>query len=38
MLDQSSQFNRLLNDFLALDENEPLSSLSLKEHWRRRVR
>jgi hypothetical protein len=35
MLDQSSQFNRLLHDFL----REPnLKDLELKDEWVRRVR
>jgi pimeloyl-ACP methyl ester carboxylesterase len=36
MLDQSSQFNRLLIDFLGADS--PLDSLTLKQEWQRRVR
>jgi pimeloyl-ACP methyl ester carboxylesterase len=36
MLDRSSQFNRLLLDFLDADVN--LSQLELKDEWQRRVR
>lgn len=36
MLDRSSQFNRLLMDFL--EAGEDLSNLNLKEEWQRRVR
>ena len=36
MLDRSSQFNRLLADFLNSDEN--LDGLELKDEWQRRVR
>jgi pimeloyl-ACP methyl ester carboxylesterase len=36
MLDRSSQFNRLLIDFLNSDEN--LGGLELKDEWQRRVR
>ena len=36
MLDRSSQFNRLLIDFL--DAEEDLGDLSLKEEWQRRIR
>ena len=36
MLDRSSQFNRLLIDFL--DAEDDLEDLSLKEEWQRRIR
>jgi pimeloyl-ACP methyl ester carboxylesterase len=36
MLDKSSQFNRLLHDFL--NAGEDLSELELKDEWQRRVR
>jgi pimeloyl-ACP methyl ester carboxylesterase len=36
MLDRSSQFNRLLIDFL--DAEDDLGELSLKEEWQRRIR
>jgi pimeloyl-ACP methyl ester carboxylesterase len=36
MLDRSSQFNRLLVDFL--DAEDDLSELTLKEEWQRRIR
>ncbi len=36
MLDRSSQFNRLLMDFLELEGD--LSALELKEEWQRRIR
>jgi pimeloyl-ACP methyl ester carboxylesterase len=36
MLDQSSQFNRLLADFLSADS--PLEQVQIKEEWQRRVR
>jgi pimeloyl-ACP methyl ester carboxylesterase len=36
MLDRSSQFNRLLQDFL--DASEDLSELDLKDEWQRRIR
>lgn len=36
MLDRSSQFNRLLLDFLSADSD--LSALALKDEWQRRVR
>ena len=36
MLDRSSQFNRLLADFL--DAEDDLSELELKDEWQRRVR
>jgi pimeloyl-ACP methyl ester carboxylesterase len=38
MLDNPSQFNRLLTDFLALDSGESPRELQLKEEWKRRVR
>jgi pimeloyl-ACP methyl ester carboxylesterase len=38
MLDESSLFNRLLLDFLALDPGESPRQLQLKEEWKRRVR
>jgi 3-oxoadipate enol-lactonase len=39
MLEEASQFNRLLRDFLSLDVSDPrtLSTLELKEEWRRRM-
>jgi pimeloyl-ACP methyl ester carboxylesterase len=39
MLEEASQFNRLLRDFLALDVSVPatLHALELKEEWRRRM-
>jgi pimeloyl-ACP methyl ester carboxylesterase len=36
MLDEASKFNRLLDDFLEVEDN--LSVLELKEEWRRRTR
>ena len=36
MLDQAAKFNRLLQDFL--DVEDDLSVLELKEEWRRRTR
>ena len=36
MLDRSSQFNRLLGDFLSADKD--LSGIDLKDEWQRRVR
>jgi hypothetical protein len=36
MLDRSSQFNRLLIDFM--DAGSDLSQLELKDEWQRRVR
>ena len=36
MLDEASKFNRLLKDFLDVEDN--LSVLELKEEWRRRTR
>lgn len=38
MLDNVSQFNRLLVDFLALDSGVSPSELQMKEEWKRRVR
>ncbi|HML40460.1 MAG TPA: alpha/beta hydrolase [Bellilinea sp.] len=38
MLDDSSRFNRLLNDFLQLPSGEAPATLQLKEEWKRRVR
>ncbi len=38
MLDNVSQFNRLLVDFLALDTGVSPSELQMKEEWKRRVR
>ena len=38
MLDESSKFNRLLIDFLALGPGESPRQLQLKEEWKRRVR
>jgi pimeloyl-ACP methyl ester carboxylesterase len=38
MLDDSSKFNRLLGDFLALASGESPRQLQLKEEWKRRVR
>jgi len=38
MLDETNKFNRLVNDFLALDSGESPRHLQLKEEWRRRVR
>jgi pimeloyl-ACP methyl ester carboxylesterase len=38
MLDESSKFNRLLIDFLALGPGESPRDLQLKEEWKRRVR
>ncbi len=38
MLDDSSKFNRLTNDFLALPSGESPRQLQLKEEWKRRVR
>ena len=38
MLDDSSKFNRLLVDFLALSSGESPRQLQLKEEWKRRVR
>lgn len=38
MLDETSRFNRLLTDWLALESGESPRDLQLKEEWRRRVR
>jgi pimeloyl-ACP methyl ester carboxylesterase len=38
MLDEPTQFNRLLNDFLALNSGESPRQLQLKEEWKRRIR
>lgn len=38
MLDNVSQFNRLLTDFLALESGVSPQELQLKEEWKRRVR
>lgn len=38
MLDESSKFNRLMVDFLALGQGESPRQLQLKEEWKRRVR
>jgi len=38
MLDESSKFNRLLTDFLALESGLSPRELQLKEEWKRRVR
>jgi len=38
MLDEANKFNRLVNDFLALDSGESPRRLQLKEEWKRRVR
>jgi pimeloyl-ACP methyl ester carboxylesterase len=38
MLDESSKFNRLVADFLALPSGESPKKLQLKEEWKRRVR
>ena len=38
MLDNPTQFNRLLTDFLALDSGASPRELQLKEEWKRRVR
>jgi hypothetical protein len=35
MLDEANKFNRLLKDFLEIDD---LSGLALKEEWKRRTR
>jgi len=37
MLEEANKFNRLLKDFLALEEDD-LSTLELKEEWKRRTR
>ncbi len=38
MLDETSKFNRLMADFLALPSGESPRQLQLKEEWKRRVR
>jgi pimeloyl-ACP methyl ester carboxylesterase len=38
MIDEPTQFNRLLTDFLALDSGGSPRDLQMKEEWRRRVR
>ena len=38
MIDNPTQFNRLLTDFLALDSGESPRELQMKEEWKRRVR
>lgn len=38
MLENATQFNRLLIDFLALDSGVSPSELQMKEEWKRRVR
>ena len=38
MIDETTRFNRLLTDFLALDSGVSPRELQLKEEWRRRVR
>lgn len=38
MIDESTKFNRLLTDFLALDSGVAPRELQMKEEWRRRVR
>ncbi len=38
MLDETSKFNRLMADFLALSSGESPRQLQLKEEWKRRVR
>ena len=38
MLDEPNKFNRLLADFLAIEPNQNLHELQIKEEWRRRVR
>jgi pimeloyl-ACP methyl ester carboxylesterase len=38
MLDESSRFDRLMTDFMALDQGESPRDLLLKEEWKRRVR
>ena len=38
MIDETVQFNRLLTDFLALDQGLSPRELQMKEEWRRRVR
>lgn len=38
MLDEAARFNRLITDFLALDQGLSPRELQMKEEWRRRVR
>lgn len=38
MIDETARFNRLLTDFLALDQGLSPRELQMKEEWRRRVR
>lgn len=38
MLDDAAKFNRLITDFLALDQGLSPRELQMKEEWRRRVR
>jgi len=38
MIDNPTQFNRLLTDFLALDSGASPRELQMKEEWKRRVR
>jgi pimeloyl-ACP methyl ester carboxylesterase len=38
MIDETTRFNRLLTDFLALDSGVSPRELQMKEEWRRRVR
>jgi pimeloyl-ACP methyl ester carboxylesterase len=38
MLDETSRFNRLLTDFLALESGQSPRELQMKDEWRRRVR
>ncbi len=38
MLDRPNKFNRLMNDFLALESGQSPRQLHLKDEWKRRVR
>ena len=38
MIDETTKFNRLLTDFLALDSGSSPRELQMREEWRRRVR
>ncbi len=38
MLDETTKYNRLLSDFLALNSGESPQQLQLKEEWKRRIR
>ena len=38
MIDETVKFNRLLTDFLALEQGQSPRELQMKEEWRRRVR